>query len=173
MQLYIRPIGSKKMRPVRELKAFCKLELEPGQVKEAVFRLDQKAFAYYEPAIQDWYAPNGEYAVEIGASSRDIRLRQKVYVKAARELPMVYTAESALEDLKESARGQEILERITRSTGTTAEKRAETARHMGKGAQKLMEATMRDTPLGSLVSFGRVTPEGLQEILDELNGING
>lgn len=71
VQLYIAPKETTLDRPCHELKAFEKIELEPAQEKQIVFQLDKHDFAYLSTTT-------GKYQVQIGASSRDIRLIGKI-----------------------------------------------------------------------------------------------
>lgn len=54
VQLYVRDVESTVNRPVRELKGFAKIALEAGESKTVTFKLDKRAFAYYEPKIHDF-----------------------------------------------------------------------------------------------------------------------
>ncbi len=60
---------------MRELKGFQRVSLKPGEKKQVVFTLDEGSLAYYNVAFQRWKSNEGAYAIEIGASSRDIRAR--------------------------------------------------------------------------------------------------
>lgn len=82
VQLYVRPDKTVLARPPRELKAFAKVALEPGESKEIALTLDQRDFSYWDPAFKDWVLDNGEYYIEIGASLTDIRLKQLVAIAA-------------------------------------------------------------------------------------------
>lgn len=75
VQLYIEPVNSIAMRPIKELKEFAKIALEPGESKEVHFSLKEHAFAYYNSYLHDWHVESGCYGILIGASSRDIRLK--------------------------------------------------------------------------------------------------
>ena len=74
VQCYVRPLGAKINRPVRELKAFARVPLLPGQTKTVTLTLGPKAFAYWDTKTHGWKTDPGAYALDIGASSRDIRL---------------------------------------------------------------------------------------------------
>ncbi|MDD6214474.1 MAG: glycoside hydrolase family 3 C-terminal domain-containing protein, partial [Firmicutes bacterium] len=74
VQLYVAHKNSVVMRPDKELKAFDKIYLNPGEEKTVSFKLDMRAFAYYNVCLRKWYTENGTYNILIGASSRDIRL---------------------------------------------------------------------------------------------------
>ena len=83
VQLYVAPPADGIFRPVRELRAFTKVSLEPGESKTVSMTLNRRAFAYYDVDSGDWRADSGVYAIQIGASSRDIRLTQSVTVRGA------------------------------------------------------------------------------------------
>src|SRR5512139_16474 len=76
VQLYVRDVKSTFARPEKELKAFQKVELKPGQTKTITFTLDQEAFWYFDGRKNAWATEPGEFEILVGASSRDIRLRE-------------------------------------------------------------------------------------------------
>ena len=78
VQLYVHPNNPAVIRPVRELKGFTKLYLEPGASQYAHFELHFRDFAYYSPDAGRWIADNDTYDIEMGASSRDIRQSQSI-----------------------------------------------------------------------------------------------
>jgi len=82
VQLYVKDTHSKALRPDKELKAFCKIDLKPGEEKEVEFKLDKSAFAYFNTSFNDWHVESGRFKILIGSSSRDIRLKGNVYVKS-------------------------------------------------------------------------------------------
>ena len=87
-QVYVADKESTVFRPEKELKAFTKVFLEPGEQKEVSLTLDKRAFAFYNVKTHDWCVESGEFDILVGASSRDIRLKAKVKVTApAVEMP--------------------------------------------------------------------------------------
>lgn len=74
VQVYVRDVKSRLPRPQKELQAFGKILLQPGETKEVVFALDKYAVGYYDTNIEAWIAEEGKFEVLIGASSADIRL---------------------------------------------------------------------------------------------------
>lgn len=80
VQLYVGPPADGMFRPVRELRAYAKVELTPRESKTVELTLDRRAFAYYNAQAGDWRVDSGTYTVELGSSSRDIRLSQTVKV---------------------------------------------------------------------------------------------
>jgi beta-glucosidase len=75
VELYVHDGHAKIDRPVHELKGFKRVELQPGETKTVQFSLDRAAFLYWNPATKAWQADPGTFEIQVGASSRDIRLR--------------------------------------------------------------------------------------------------
>lgn len=73
VQVYVRDVKSTLSRPEKELKAFAKVSLKPGEKRTVTLTLDRESLAYYDDAKRAWVAEAGEFEVLVGASSRDIR----------------------------------------------------------------------------------------------------
>lgn len=73
IQLYVQDVKSSVDRPVKELKAFQKVFLQPGESKEVTLQLNDRAFQYYDVASSSWVAEPGKFRFLIGTSSADIR----------------------------------------------------------------------------------------------------
>ena len=82
VQVYVRDIVSTVFRSYHELKDFAKVMLQPGESKAVQFVLNKRSFAYYDVVQADWVVEAGQFEVQIGASSRDIRLTTLVDVVA-------------------------------------------------------------------------------------------
>ena len=82
VQLYVRARGPSVERPVKELKRFSKALLRPMETKIVQFDLDERAFAYYDPALQRWVAEAGAYDLLIGGSAADIELQATVRLES-------------------------------------------------------------------------------------------
>ena len=68
VQLYIRDLIGSITRPVKELKGFEMIELQPNETKKVVFTIDEKTIEYYT-ASRKWEAESGDFKVFIGGSS--------------------------------------------------------------------------------------------------------
>ena len=66
--------------PVKQLRGFVKLALEPGETKDCSFKLSPDDLALYDADLRRVVEP-GQFRVMIGASSDDIRLRGEFWVK--------------------------------------------------------------------------------------------
>lgn len=97
VQLYVAPPESVLFKPVRELRAYEKVFLKPGESRQVRFDLDRRAFAYYNVNVSDWLVESGEYRIEIGASSRDLRLSASVLIQSSQsgEIPDYRTSAPA------------------------------------------------------------------------------
>ncbi|HYI19801.1 MAG TPA: glycoside hydrolase family 3 C-terminal domain-containing protein [Solirubrobacteraceae bacterium] len=73
VQLYVHDAESTAFRPEHELRAFAKVQLEPGASEEVALRLDRRAFAFWDPGHHDWVVEPGRFELRAGASARDIR----------------------------------------------------------------------------------------------------
>ncbi|NJP39611.1 glycosyl hydrolase [Oscillospiraceae bacterium HV4-5-C5C] len=86
VQLYVAPRTGGSFRPAHELKAFSKVYLEPGQQQPVTLTLEPRSFELYQPGVQSWVIEAGSYQIEIGASSRDIRLETSIDLKGQKPL---------------------------------------------------------------------------------------
>jgi beta-glucosidase len=75
VQLYVGDVTARLSRAEKELKAFAKLALGPGETQTATLTLDRTALAYWDDATHRWVAEAGEFEVLLGSSSADIRAR--------------------------------------------------------------------------------------------------
>ena len=77
-QLYVSDPECTVDRPKKELKQFAKVFLQPGETKEISMQLSKKAFCFYSILDSDWKFESGDFLVQIGSSSRDLRLTQRL-----------------------------------------------------------------------------------------------
>jgi len=76
-ELYVGDSHASVPRPVKELKAFAKLNLKPGETKRVTLALDRRAFSFYDVKKKDWSAEPGDFTILVGSSSDNIQLRSK------------------------------------------------------------------------------------------------
>jgi beta-glucosidase len=80
VQLYLRSLRSPFVRPDKELRAFAKIHLAPGQEETVRFTLERRAFESWDAAAGGWKLEAGEREIVVGASSRDIRARRALRI---------------------------------------------------------------------------------------------
>ena len=73
-EVYVQPLNPSVTRPLKELKGFAKVTLQPGGKQTVSVRLERSAFSFYDPDKKGWVAEKGTYKILVGGSSRDIRL---------------------------------------------------------------------------------------------------
>lgn len=166
VQLYIRDLTGSTNRPLKELKGFEKVSLEPGETKTVTIELDYRSFAWYSTNLGDWYAAGGSYEILIGASSRDIQLLSKVTLKTARVLPLHVHKNTTLGELCRNPRTKEIAEKLANQI----------LAGMGAGASEAaseaisdeMNTAMIDSmPLRALRSFTDMSGEEMEGIIKQ------
>ena len=166
VQLYVRDVESTVRRPVRELRAFEKIALQPGETRTVTFTLDKRAFAYWEPKCHDFFVESGEFVIEIGESSRDIRQSIPVQVEGTTELPFTVTVNTTIGQLLKHPKGKEIIGNMMRSSALSHVDQTDS---MGEGSERMMQGMMMGIQLGALVSYGRMTRKQLKELIASLN----
>ncbi|MFX0188618.1 MAG: beta-glucosidase [Candidatus Hodarchaeota archaeon] len=78
IQLYIQDIECSVERPIKELKRFKKIILEPGAKKTIILELAKKDLSFFDENSRDWKAEPGMFNILIGSSSRDIHLQGEI-----------------------------------------------------------------------------------------------
>ncbi|GAA3383477.1 glycoside hydrolase family 3 C-terminal domain-containing protein [Cryptosporangium minutisporangium] len=72
VQVYVATDAGSVRRPVRELRAFTKVALEPGETRAVELTLDRRAFAYYDVPRGQWVVAPGEYRIQVGANAAEV-----------------------------------------------------------------------------------------------------
>ena len=170
VQLYVADKTGAACRPVKELKNFVKVELQPQEEKTVEMELDKRSFAWYNTEIHDWYAASGEYEILAAASSRDIRLKKTVYVESTRELPMHIHMNTTIGELLENPKTKAVVEGMTDSLiqhmgGSSEEENSAASEAITKEMSLKM---MENSPLRSMRSFMGMTTEEIQEFIQKL-----
>ena len=80
VQLYVRDLVSSVTTPVKALKAFDKVFLQPGEEKQIKFQVNKNDLRLWNVSKQ-WVLEPGEFEVYLGASSEDIKLKNRFTVK--------------------------------------------------------------------------------------------
>ncbi|MBR2539848.1 MAG: glycoside hydrolase family 3 C-terminal domain-containing protein [Mogibacterium sp.] len=159
--------GGDVQRPVRELKGFGKVSLEPGETKTVSAVLDDRAFSWYSVELGDWYAFPGEYEIAAGASSRDIRLTTTVRYETSRCLPVEITYNSTVGDLLKNPvtapLGKFVADKMNHFFGIGEDDDSEAIN------DAMAEAIAASQPLRSVVNFGILTRDELDAEIAKFN----
>ena len=172
VQLYVGDKVSTVLRPVRELKEFAKVELQPGESKDVSFNLDKRAFAYWNTELGDWHVESGEFTIEVGQSSRHIDVCETVNVVSTVKLKKHYTVNSIFMDLMADAEAVAVLKPMLDEMSKAfapAEDETDTAKEAITAEMSM--AMMQYMPIRCIFSFsaGAVSEEQMNALLDKLN----
>ena len=172
VQLYVSDRTGSVRRPLKELKGYEKVSLDPGETKTVTMTLDKRSFAWYSTELHDWYAASGEYEILIGASSRDIRLTVEIRLDSTQKLPLNLTLNTPLGDL--------IADERTREFGLSLQQKMDEFFYGAAGStdklsdddsdeDPMADAIAASIPIRNAVSFGLMEKEELFRKLKEFN----
>ncbi|WP_397402603.1 glycoside hydrolase family 3 protein [Phenylobacterium sp.] len=82
VQVYVAQLDPRLPRPPKELKAFAKVRLDPGETRQVKLMLEPRAFAPYDPETGTWPIDAGDYEVLVGRSAGNIQVKATVRLEA-------------------------------------------------------------------------------------------
>jgi len=183
VQVYVHDRVSGLERPIKELKGFAKVDLQPGETKTVSIALDFRAFAYYHPEYKQWITENGEFDILVGASATDIRQSTTVTLQSTLDLPCILDKESTINEWMADPRGKQVLgglyaqiETQTRKVFGGQDRYGDAGtENEGLGVGDVMQM-MNDMPLVSVLMFQRnslpVAPEDiLADLLQQVHSL--
>ncbi|NKY38669.1 beta-glucosidase [Cellulomonas septica] len=157
VQVYVRDPEASVLRPTRELKAFAKVALDPGESQTVTFTLDARDLSYWHPGLRRWVVEGGTFVVEVGASSRDVRGSAAVEV-VGEPLWGEVTAWSTLAEWLAHPVGGPLMNAVLASDGAPP-------------MDETMAAMLAQTPARVFADFGLspLTPEQLDALVEKAN----
>ena len=144
VQLYVGDPEASVARPVRELKAFAKVDLDPSQTTVVDLPLTARDLSYWSTTLNDWALEGGEFELAVGASSRDLRLTTTIDI-AAPPLPTRLEAMSTLQEWLADPTGSALLHE---AVGTD-----ETGRPKGILGNEELMVVIGNFPISTLAAF--------------------
>lgn len=167
IQIYVSDEDSRLKRPEKELKAFTKVELEPGETKTVTFTLGYRDFAYYDPEAADWVVEEGTFVIHAAANAGDIRQSIVVEVTEARKkFRRIYLDSQHTAVFENPVAGKMYLDFLVEA-GVIAADRVEAMVPLLKGNYMGIYNVVT-----SLLG-GNVTKEEMQEVIDKINEVCG
>lgn len=170
VQVYVAKQGSKIIRPLKELRAFDKVELQPKETKTIEFNLSKRSFAYWNTAIHDWHVESGDYEILIGRSSEDIACRETVSVESTVIIPIVYTLDSIIDDVMQDHHAKRFLEQLIKDN-ILFQSAPEGSAASEAITEEMVAAMFKYMPLRGAVSFskGKISIEDVQALVNSMN----
>lgn len=197
VQVYVSPLGENVHRPERELRAFRKVRLAPGEETSMSLELGPDAFSVWDVQSHSWQVVGGGYEILVGFSSADIRIKARLVVRSefalcegTRPVRLIAEDEEFERLLGQPVPEPEPVRPFTRNStlgevGATALGRqlqavirGQISRQFGGSGEtsavmeRMLESVVTQMPLRSLVSMGggRVSWKTLDAIVEALNG---
>ena len=161
VQVYVREQRPRVVRPEKELKAFAKVTLQPGEEKTISFSLEERDFAYYDTMERKWVVNSGKFDILVGASSQDIRLMQTIDLHDPKAVVPRLTRHSLLKEFKNHPKGKAFYPALIAAFGMGDPEQGDMA----------VRAFLEDMPVYKVSAFseGHFTEEKLNEILNKLD----
>lgn len=164
-QLYISDAHARLRRPLKELKAFKKVFLEAGESKKITFHLGKRDFAYYDPMFSDWIIDSGKFAIEIGASSADLRLTGLITILTDKKYELPILPDSHYIDVFRNEHAEKVLFESLIAWGLA--KQEDLTEQTKK---RLCNSFWGMAQLFDNFGPWQVTAEMIQEMVDKMNG---
>ena len=108
VQVYVSDPECMLLRPVRELKAFTKVTLMPGEHQVVSMTLRARELSFFHPMLGRWVLEPGTFEIAVGASSRDLKARCWITVDAP-PLRLLLGPDSTVADWAADPTGSELL----------------------------------------------------------------
>lgn len=171
VQLYLKDVESTVIRPVKELKAFAKIELEAGASGEVSFVLNRRDFAFYEANTKSWKVETGDFEIQMGASVEDIRQIITIKIHTVENAPANLTKYSTCKEFLAHPKGAVLVQPIydemigffTRSIPADQPEKK-------KDITQFFVYILNDLPFYKLETFssGHISRKTLEEIVGEV-----
>jgi beta-glucosidase len=158
VQVYVGDPVASVDRPIRELRAFTRLELGAGESRRVELALDDRAFAFW--SAQGWTVEPGRFVIQVGTSSRDIAATREIDLEVPAPTPALQT-DSTLAEWLGHPIGNPVL------TGALEQAGATTLQFVEDDTVRRM---MEQMPLRVIFGFGGAT-DGEAAVKDLLRAV--
>lgn len=171
VQLYLRLPEFDRLRPLKELRKFEKITLNPGETKTVKFTLTKEDIASYDVENHTWNPLTGDYVIMIGSSSVDIKYITTVYFENRHPLPPHFNINTTLGKLSKNPEtrkwAEDKAEKFGKMTGITNGIKDEN----DIMSNEMVKAIFETMPLRQLVP-DIVSETEMNEFIGKLNNQN-
>jgi beta-glucosidase len=81
VQLYVKDLESKELQANKKLRAFERVSVNKGETEQVTFELKPEDFSYWSETTNSWQIEPGDFEIQVGISSKDIKLKEVVTAK--------------------------------------------------------------------------------------------
>ena len=155
VQLYVRSLNPAYSGPDKQLKAFGKVSVDPGETAQVKLTLEERDFMLYDTERQTWRVAGEDFELLVGGSSNKLPLKAQIKVKAdPRTYRRILTRLSPLSQFLENPTGKAIIGQL--AAGTPFE-------------VWLEDPMLASIPIGKLVNFAGMPEAAIQAIITQVN----
>jgi beta-glucosidase len=150
VQVYVATTAGPVLRPARELRAFEKIALAPGESRTLTLDLDRRAFAYWDIKAGRWVVAPGEYTIQVGDSVTQVVAEQTVTLTGepfVAELSMQSTVGDWLDHPGVGEQFTQVLASVMGSAPAEQSEQAEDGMKMARGMPLYQFAGFLSAPL--------------------------
>ncbi|KAB8184480.1 glycoside hydrolase family 3 C-terminal domain-containing protein [Microbispora catharanthi] len=163
VQVYVSTAAGPVRRPVRELRAFRKVSLAPGESRTITLPLDRRAFAYYDVPLGRWVVAQGDYTIQIGENASSVVAETTISLDGDSLVPVVSLDSTLGEWLSHPLAGPALLRVLSGGKGARPEEDDENGLRMASSM-----------PMGRFLTFAGIDiPHATLRELVELGGSDG
>ncbi|MFI7040335.1 glycoside hydrolase family 3 C-terminal domain-containing protein [Microbispora rosea] len=163
VQVYVSTAAGPVRRPTRELRAFTKVSLAPGESRTVTFRLDRRAFAYYDVQLGRWVVAPGDYTIQIGENASSVVAETTIGLGGDSVVPVVSLDSTLGEWLSHPLAGPALLRVLTGGKSKRPEEDDENGLRMASSM-----------PMGRFLTFAGIDiPHATLRELVALGGSDG
>lgn len=168
VQLYIAEENPSMPRPVRELKGFEKVFIKAKEKQLVTFELEMRDFAYYHDGANMFVVDADRFEIEIGASSREIRLTEKVEILETNCPDIPLRPDCGFTELFENPAHIEAFDQFLVENGLLRREEADDAAH-----ERMLNSFWAIGSYLDMNSQGEISWDMLKEFLANLNKSEG
>lgn len=165
VQLYIKDCTGTPCRPVKELKGFAKVALQPGETKTVLMSINARSLAWYSEELSDWYAASGRYELLLAHSSQDIRCTAELHFSTAKRLPFYVDANTIIGDLLADPRTRPVVQGYLEQANANDRQQPESEIAKEAITEEMSRQMFENSPLRYLISSQHVR----DEVVNDLN----
>lgn len=156
-QLYVANHASHVPMPTKELRAFTKVAVAPGETKPVTLKLTRRDFSWWCEGKARWQADTGDYEIMIGDSSRDIRLQTKLTMDF-KNSPAPVTMETYLTTIVQDPRLRDIFQATVLAPKYAGENNFLAATDENGNLALLQDQMFLNMPLRAVIALGGPAP---------------
>ncbi|MBE3014509.1 glycoside hydrolase family 3 C-terminal domain-containing protein [Microbispora sp. NEAU-D428] len=163
VQVYVSTTAGPVRRPARELRAFTKVSLAPGESRTITLSLDRRAFAYYDVPLGRWVVAPGDYTIQIGENASSVVAETTISLDGDSVVPVVSLDSTLGEWLSHPLAGPALVRVLTGGKSERPEEDDENGLRMASSM-----------PMGRFLTFAGIDiPHTTLRELVELGGSDG